>query len=282
MTNLDQFESTFKSADKARFSYESVSLQELLVVTDGDEEMASGFRSNVEQMLMGATGIESLELSVVMGADFDKISTLLQLIDERQPDLVCTYRNLHVEAADYPYSLGGYLDVLTQVSTTPVLVMPHPRFDACPTSTQSVMAITDHLTGDDHLVSFATALTAAGGTLSLTHVEDLATFERYIETIGKIPEIDTSSAQQFLLEQLLREPRDYIDSCTEVLGSQGLPFAVKSHVSVGHHLADYRRLVEEHDVDLLVLNTKDEDQLAIHGLAYPLTVELRRTPLLLL
>ena len=282
MTNLDQFESTFKSADKARFSHESVSLQELLVVTDGDEEMASGFRSNVEQMLMGATGIESLELSVVMGADFDKISTLLQLIDERQPDLVCTYRNLHVEAADYPYSLGGYLDVLTQVSTTPVLVMPHPRFDACPTSTQSVMAITDHLTGDDHLVSFATALTAAGGTLSLTHVEDLATFERYIETIGKIPEIDTSSAQQFLLEQLLREPRDYIDSCSAVLGSLGLPFSVESHVSVGHHLADYRRLVEAHGVDLLVLNTKDEDQLAIHGLAYPLTVELRTTPLLLL
>ena len=136
-------------------------------------------------MLTGATGIESLELSLLLGDDFDKISTLLQLIDERQPDLVCTYRNLHVEAADYPYSLGGYLDVLTQVSTTPVLVMPHPRFDACPTSTQSVMAITDHLTGDDHLVSFATALTTAGGTLSLTHVEDLATFERYIETIGK-------------------------------------------------------------------------------------------------
>ena len=116
----------------------------------------------------------------------------------------------------------------------------------------------------------------------MTHVEDLATFARYIETIGKVPEIDTSSAQQFLLEQLLREPRDYIDSCTQVLGSQGLPFQVESHVSVGNHLADYRRLVEEHDVDLLVLNTKDEDQLAIHGLAYPLTVELRRTPMLLL
>jgi hypothetical protein len=40
--------------------------------------------------------------------------------------------------------------------------------------------------------------------------------------------------------------------------------------------------VDEHHVDLLVLNTKDEDQLAIHGLAYPLAVELRNTPLLLL
>ena len=48
MTNLDQFESTFKSADKARFSYESVSLQKLLLVTDGNEEKGSEFRNNVE------------------------------------------------------------------------------------------------------------------------------------------------------------------------------------------------------------------------------------------
>ena len=35
-------------------------------------------------------------------------------------------------------------------------------------------------------------------------------------------------------------------------------------------------------VDLLVMNTKDEDQLAMHGLAYPLAVELRQIPLLML
>ena len=75
MTNLDQFESTFKSADKARFSYESISLQKLLLVTDGNEEKGSEFRNNVEQMLTGATGIESLELSLLLGDDFDKIST---------------------------------------------------------------------------------------------------------------------------------------------------------------------------------------------------------------
>ena len=51
---------------------------------------------------------------------------------------------------------------------------------------------------------------------------------------------------------------------------------------MGHHLADYKRLITEHNIDLLVLNTKDEDQLAMHGLAYPLVIELRSTPLLLL
>ena len=83
MTNLDQFESTFKSADKARFSYESISLQKLLLVTDGNEEKGSEFRNNVEQMLTGATGIEGLELSLLLGDDFDKISTLLQLARAR-------------------------------------------------------------------------------------------------------------------------------------------------------------------------------------------------------
>ena len=38
----------------------------------------------------------------------------------------------------------------------------------------------------------------------------------------------------------------------------------------------------EDEVDLLVLNTKDDDQLAMHGLAYPLAIELREIPLLLL
>ena len=41
-------------------------------------------------------------------------------------------------------------------------------------------------------------------------------------------------------------------------------------------------MIDEHQVDLLVVNTKDEDQLAMHGLAYALSVELRSTPILML
>ena len=57
---------------------------------------------------------------------------------------------------------------------------------------------------------------------------------------------------------------------------------VQEIVLMGHHLSTYRKLVEEHSVDLLVMNTKDEDQLAMHGMAYPLAVELREIPLLML
>ena len=51
---------------------------------------------------------------------------------------------------------------------------------------------------------------------------------------------------------------------------------------MGHHVADCRELAQANDVDLIVMNTKDEEQLAMHGLAYPLAIELRDIPLLLL
>ena len=48
------------------------------------------------------------------------------------------------------------------------------------------------------------------------------------------------------------------------------------------HVLGYKELVEENEIDLLVMYTKDEEQLAMHGIAYPLAVELRATPLLML
>jgi hypothetical protein len=53
-------------------------------------------------------------------------------------------------------------------------------------------------------------------------------------------------------------------------------------VEFGHRVVRYRQLVQEHNVDLLVTNTKQEDQLAINGLAYALSVELTEVPQLLL
>ena len=49
---------------------------------------------------------------------------------------------------------------------------------------------------------------------------------------------------------------------------------------LGSRLDDYRKLIED-EVDLLVMHAKEDDQLAMHGMAYPL-VELRSVPLLLL
>jgi nucleotide-binding universal stress UspA family protein len=180
--------------------------------------------------------------------------------------------------------LGEYIDVLTQATSTPVLVLPHPKRppERAVTDTLNVVAMTDHLVGDDRLVNWAARFTADGGRLVLSNVEDIAAFERFMEVVGRIPSIDTEGAREHIQERLGRDARDYIASAARVLSREGLPFSVAEVVTRGHHLSEYRRIVEDHDADLLVMNTKDEDQLAMHGLAYPLAIEVRSIPLLLL
>ena len=132
------------------------------------------------------------------------------------------------------------------------------------------------------MVNYAAHFTESGGRLLLGHVEDDAIFERYIEAISKIPTINTDVARQEIQARLLRDPENYIESCRKGLAHSASDLTVEAMVTSGHHIRAYRRLIEENEVDLLVMNTKDEDQLAMHGLAYPLAIELRAIPLLML
>ncbi len=286
MTNIDQFESVFKAADKKVYAYESIEFAKVLVVSDLPEEGLGEFTRRAQTFL---SVLEKGDWSPAwrgLGAnDFSSVGDMLKCIDQQEPDLIVSYRNLHFPARDYPYSLGAHLDVLTQVTKTPVLVTPPPdwlgRHPESMQDTQTVMAITDHLTQENHLVSAAALLTQPGGQLWLTHVEDQGTFDRYMQAISRIPSIDTDNAERVLLAQLLKEPADYIESCKASLASLDMNITIASEAVLGKRLGDYKRLIENHRVSLLVMNTKDDQQMAMHGMAYPLTVEMRETPLLL-
>lgn len=283
MTNIDQFESIFKKADKAQFKLEDVDLDTILVLSDADESQTDQFMAQVLDFLDTTSLKQEFTWHRLHGGEHASVNDVVRRVESMQPDLICTFRNLRAPAIDYPYSLGVYLEVLSQATDMPVLVLPSPyRQTAIPSTTSTVMAIADHLTGDDHLVSYAAKLTTPEGKLLLTHVEDQTVFERYMETIGKIPSIETESAREAIMEQLLKEPHDYIRSCADGIAASELSLEVVEIVTVGHSLRDYKQLIDEHEVDLLVLNTKHEDQLAMHGLAYPLCVELRDTPILML
>jgi len=145
-----------------------------------------------------------------------------------------------------------------------------------------VMVMTDHLVGDHMLVNWAARFTDEGGRLVLSNVEDDAALERFVEVVSRIPSIDTDNARVAIQDRLERDARDFMESCSEEIMRAELPISVESVVTHGHHLTEYSRLVEQHEADLLVMHTKDEDQLAMHGLAYPLAIEVRTVPLLLL
>lgn len=283
MSKIDQFESAFKSAERTPFLLETVRFRNCLTVTDMDSAGAEVLRQQVHEFIKHTTHEES-NWECLTSDDLQSIEDFLRKIEKHQPDLICTYRNLMTPASQYPYSLGVYLDVMSQATSIPVLVVPNPATNDLSNlrdSVKRVMAITDHLAGEHHLVSMAAALTPDDGTLWLTHVEDEKYFNRFIHSIGKIPEIDTDEARELIMQQLLKDPSDYIQSCRAELVAAGAKFRVEPLTTIGHRLFDYKKIIKEHDVDLVVLNTKDDDQLAMHGLAYPLSVELRDTPLLL-
>lgn len=286
MTNIDQFESVFRSAAKEPFALQDISVKKILYICDQEEAADAAFLETAKRFLRSAQLLCGADWEWLRGSNLADVDTLVRRIKTDPPDLICTYRNLGAPAMQYPFSLGVYVDVLTQVTHVPVLLLPRPELYAAEPETiksiDTVMAITDHLTGEHHLVNYAARLAEPKGTLLLTHVEDEMVFNRYLETIGRIPAIDTDSAAELLREKLLHEPHDYILSCRQVLANAYVDINIDEIITFGRHLADYRRLVQGHAVNLLVLNTKDQDQSAMHGLAYPLTVELRTTPMLLL
>jgi len=286
MSQVDQFESVFRSAVKDPFRYEAVRIQSVLLATDLETQAADEFSTKVRKFLQVIHQEHEISWNLLTGDDYSSTEDLLASAEQAKPDLICAYRNLHSRAWQYPHSLGSQLDVLLQKTTTPVLILPHPRagyaFEHALQDTNRVLAVTDHLTEDHRLVNHAVAFTEAKGTLFLTHIEDQQTFDRYLAVISKISTIDTDDARERLQHQLLKEPADYIASCQGKLEEAGIAVRIESTVEFGKHLAQYKRHIQEHDVDLLVMNTRDEDQLAMHGLAYPLAVEIRQIPLLML
>ncbi len=281
---LDSFESVFRSAIKERFQYEPPGIGSVAVVTDLNPSETTTLVEKVRAFLRVADPLGKASYTGIGEQDYSDVPGLLGRIEEVRPDLICSYRNLGGRR-DLPFTLGSRLDTLTQAIRTPVLVLPPPtrdEFDEALRETRRVMVVANHLTGDNRLVSWGARVCADEGTLYLVHVEDDETFTRYIDAISKIPDIDTDFVRERLRDKLLQMPRDYIETIVAVLGEQKVHEQVVPVVVMGHAITDYKRLIDEHDIDLLVLNTKDDRQLAMRGMAYSLAVEIRDRPLLLL
>ena len=291
MSTLDHFESAFRSASKDTFTWAPPIIRKILVVTDLDAEASAQLQARLEQFLAGvlahsqAADVEP-QWRLVIGQDYALVSELHRLVEDWAPDLICTYRNLHSSAWSFEFSLGEFVHVLSQATSVPILITPHPKQSNTAThamrNTDVVMAMTDHLTGSEQLVNFAAAMTQTKGKLWLTHVEDEIAYTRLMEAISKIPQIETDIARELIRDKLLKQPTDYVEACRTVISTHRPGLEVRPLIVMGHHLSTYRQLVRDHEVDLLVMNTKDEDQLAMHGMAYPIAVEIRDIPLLLL
>ncbi|MCA9040412.1 MAG: hypothetical protein KDA65_08705 [Planctomycetaceae bacterium] len=282
MDHIDEFESIFRRADKATFEFHPPQWNRVALITDYGSEQQEQLKQEVIQYLPMLSS--KSEFFLLGENDFQNVVELLDLLRSKSVDLIITFRHLREKEHIPQHSLGVYIDVLTQTVPAPVLLMPGSA--VAPKSLaemrcEDVMVVTEQIAGDHRLVNYGAACAPAGGQLFLVHIEDDIVFERYMQVIEQIPEIDSSIAREQIDHQLLQDALDYQQSCEEAIKSARDQLMVYSIARRGHRLRDIQSLIDEQNVDLLVMNTKDDDQLAMHGLAYSLSVELQELPLLL-
>lgn len=285
MTTLDQFESAFARADKVQFHLAPEPIRKILFLTDLDDEASERHLQELKTFLVVLEESEQPpEWHTLAGSHYANGPEVLAKIAELEPDLIVTYRLLKEITKDQTYSLGTYLDVLSQSILAPILVIPRdPQDMNLAQGTPQVLAVTGHLTGDDRLVNWALPFVRGDkGDLFLGHIEDDHAFGRYLEVIGKIPALDTATAREEIQAQLLKEPKEFIESVKAAVSKARPQLQVHGIVRLGHRVRDYAQLVSEHEVDLLVIEGKDESQVAMSGLAYSLAVELTNLPILIL
>jgi hypothetical protein len=196
-----------------------------------------------------------------------------------------THRNLYDDIRDPHFGLGVYVEVLTQTTTMPVMVVPRlwdEAFERATEKLEDVMLVTDHLVGHEELVNWAVHFVNNSGALFLTHVEPQTTFDRYIEVISRIPEIETELARREIRRELLEEAEDYIRRCQAVLKRVKPSLQTESVVRMGYLLPTYRELLNAHHHELLVIDSQDKRQTAMRGLAYAMAVEFSDIAMLLL
>ena len=97
MTNIDQFESVFKSATKEAFAWEDLKIQRVAVVTDGDRALADQVADRVQRMVDGLPVLAAAEWHVLTNEDYASVEQLLQMIGQLQNSV-----NLHVPQPECP------------------------------------------------------------------------------------------------------------------------------------------------------------------------------------
>ncbi|MEO0895087.1 MAG: universal stress protein [Bacteroidota bacterium] len=285
MSDLSSFESVFRRALRNRFTYESLDFERILIITDMEKEESDAYADKIRSFLHATIRKDTYHLEVWNHDDYSPWPRMKERIRQHEADLLITYRMLWAQDITVNKSLGSYVDLLSQDTDFPVLVTPHPKLysmDHILKEEGAVLVATEHVVEDDRMVNFALKFAVPQAPLILVHIEDEDTYKYYMNSIRKIPEISTEAAETTLRDQLLADPIHYAESITEVLKEKRPDITVETYIRFGHLVSAYRELLEKYTADLLVMNTKDDTQLAMHSVGYSLAVEFRQTPVLLL
>ncbi|MFT5586971.1 MAG: hypothetical protein ACI9VR_004576 [Cognaticolwellia sp.] len=276
---LDDFESVFRSALKPSFERERVLLERVVHISDQGVPARDAEALEVRNFLSALDDGDHGAMLSLGRDDWASAQDLLDKVAELRPQLIVCQRHLGDPDADLAYTLGSVVDILTQATLVPVLLLPKPGSPL--RASERAMVVTDHLTQDAHLVSWGVHMTPDHGVLFLAHIEDEGHFEHFAYALRRVPGVDTDPTLARLKEKLLSMPTDYVHAVQKTLQEESVQETVVPVVHFGNPVKLYPSLVAEHRIGLLICNTKDPGQQAMAGLAHALAVSMRTLPLLL-
>jgi hypothetical protein len=282
---IDEFESVFRSADKPLFHLAPPPVRRALVLSDREPADADAFEDRVRRYVESGDPDSTLEWQSWHGDVPDTRQAFVDRLNAYETDLVVTHRNLHDAIRDPHFGLGVYVHVLTQSTTVPVLVTPSPDSPGFEQATESLgdaVLFSDHIEGDDRLVNWAVNFVSNSGALVLANVEPETTFRRYIHAIERIPGIQTDAAEERIGAELLKEAADYIAACRDRLAVDRPSLTTAAVVRMGDPLGVLRELLALHDRALVVMQSEDDRQIAMRGLAASAAVEFADVSMLLI
>lgn len=287
---IDEFESQFKSAIKEPYEYKPVRIDSCAIVTDytGGEAVRLGeaARRLIPELGSGDyQSVDNLQWHLISGDKFNSVKTLLGIIEQIRPDILIVQRNLKTDPDDLVCGLSNYLDALTQTCKTPVLLLPELSLEELEeqiVEPLEVMVQTPHLVGDSSLINWGVRFALPNGRLYLVHIENMRVYKQYIDVIARIPEIDTAAATELIREKLLTLPTEFIEHAKQHLREKEPMLDVHGIAQLGHRIVDYRTLIEQHKIELVITYTQDEHLTAINTVAYSLAIAFRDVPILLL
>jgi uncharacterized protein (DUF302 family) len=282
---IDTFESIFRRANKPIFRFSPPKVEKILLMSDLSGHHAQRFEERVRRFVETGYPGGRITWESVHGEKPDTREAFLKSVEACAPDLIVTHRNLYDDLRDPNFGMGIYVLVLTQSTDVPVMVVPRlwdKGFEKATEKLEDVILVTDGLVRVDRLVNWAVHFVNNSGTLFFTNVESQVAFDRYMVAISRIPDIETELAEREIRRELLKEAEDYIRRCQEVLAAVKPNLQTEVLVTMGDPLLTYRELLKQYPCEMLVMESKDERQIAMRGLAYTMAVEFSDTVMLLI